>query len=558
MLQMLNRASRTDDMAAKIEAIRKSAAMIEFTPDGIILDANENFLSALGYRLDEIAGQHHSMFVEKSYVNSSEYKKFWHGLAAGNHDAKVYKRIRKDGSEIWIQASYNPMLDKNGAVYKVVKLATDITAQMLEDTDKSGQIDAISKAQAVIEFELDGTIINANQNFLSALGYTLSEVKGQHHRKFVDPEYAGSREYAKFWEDLRQGQFQSDQFCRIKKNGEEIWIQASYNPILDMNGKPFKVVKFATDITEQVARNADVEGQLDAINKAQAVIEFELDGTIIKANDNFLQTLGYSLKEVVGRHHRLFVEADYAAGNEYAMFWADLAKGNFQSAEYKRIAKGGREIYIQASYNPIFDVKGRAYKVVKFATDVTDQVRMRMRGEHVRTQMESVAAGAEELNVSVKEIADGMAKSRDASNTAVDNVTAADETTQSLNQAAESMGGIVELIQQITEQINLLALNATIESARAGDAGRGFAVVANEVKNLATQAKSATDQISDEIDNVRTVAGGVVENLETIRGSIENVQEYVTASSSAVEQQATVSAEMSEQMQQAAAEAAQL
>lgn len=558
MFQMLSRPSRNDDANAKLEAIRQSTAMIEFSPDGTILDANANFLTALGYRLEEVVGQHHSMFVEAGYRQSAEYKKFWAELARGKFEARVYKRLKKDGSEIWIQASYNPMLDDNGQAYKVVKLATDITAQMLSDADKAGQVDAISKAQAVIEFELDGTIVKANDNFLSALGYTLGEIKGQHHRMFVEPEYAASSDYKKFWDDLKQGHHQADQFCRRTKSGDDIWIQASYNPILDMNGRPFKVVKFATDITEQLKHNAEVQGQLDAINKAQAVIEFELDGTIINANENFLQTLGYSLNEIVGTHHRQFVESDYAASGEYATFWAELAAGNFQSGEYKRIGKGGREIYIQASYNPIFDAKGRPYKVVKFASDITEQVRARMRNERVRDQMESVAAGAEELNVSVKEIAEGMNKSRDASDTAVDNVTAADESTQSLNQAAESMGGIVELIQEITEQINLLALNATIESARAGDAGRGFSVVANEVKNLATQAKGATDQIQNEIDNVRTVASGVVENLDGIRRSINNVQEYVTASSSAVEQQAMVSTEMSHQMQRAAAEAAQL
>lgn len=535
-----------------------SAAVIEFTTDGIILDANENFLAALGYDLHEIVGQHHSLFVEADYGRSAEYTKFWRGLASGQHDARVYKRIRKDGSEIWIQASYNPVLDKNGQAYKVVKLATDITEQMLEDAHKAGQVDAISKSQAVIEFELDGTIVTANDNFLSALGYTLSEIKGQHHRMFVDPEYAAGGEYSGFWENLRQGEYQAGQYCRVKKSGEEIWIQASYNPIFDMNGKPFRIVKFATDISQQVEHNADLSGQIEAIGKAQAVIEFQLDGTIITANQNFLQTTGYQLSEVVGQHHRMFVEAEHASSDEYASFWHNLSQGNFQAAEYKRVGKGGKEIYIQASYNPILDAKGRPYKIVKFATDVTQQVRARVQNEHVRTQMEGVAAGAEELNVSVREVSDGMNKSRDAADQAVRNVAAADETTQSLNHAAESMGGIVGLIQEITEQINLLALNATIESARAGEAGRGFAVVANEVKNLASQAKNATDQIGGEIDNVRSVATDVVERLDSIRGAIENVQGHVTASSSAVAEQATVSAEMSQQMQRAAAEAAQL
>ena len=558
MLQILNRTSVQDDLQAKVDAISASQAMIEFTPDGIILDANDNFLSAVGYERHEIVGFHHSMFVEKNLAQSDEYQAFWRSLAAGKHDARVYKRIRKDGSEIWIQASYNPMKDRHGHTYKVVKIATDITDQMLRDAEKAGQIEAISRSQAVIEFELDGTIVTANQNFLDALGYSLPEIQGQHHRMFVDAEYGESADYSAFWDTLRNGEFQSGEYCRLTKSGQEIWIQATYNPIFDMNGRPFRVVKFATDITARKERNADLEGQLLAINKAQAVIEFELDGTIISANENFTGAVGYSLDEIRGRHHRMFVEVGFAESEEYQNFWASLARGEYQAAEYKRIAKGGREIWIQASYNPIFDAKGRPYKVVKFATDVTEQVRARLRNERVRERMESVAAGAEELNASVKEIAEGMTKSRVTADQAVEAVSAADDTTQSLNRAAEQMGGIVELIQQITEQINLLALNATIESARAGEAGRGFAVVANEVKNLANQAKNATEQITGEIENVRQVAGGVVENLATIRASIGAVQEYVTSSSAAVEEQTAVSSEMSQQMQDAAAEAAQL
>ena len=216
----------------------------------------------------------------------------------------------------------------------------------------------------------------------------------------------------------------------------------------------------------------ELEAMLQAIGKAQAVIEFDLDGTIITANENFLKTMGYALEEIQGKHHSMFVEPGYRDSAEYQEFWASLGRGEFQAAEYKRLAKGGREIYIQASYNPILDMSGKPFKVVKYASDVTQQVIARMKSEHVRNMMESVAAGAEELNASVKEIAESMVKSKDTANGAVERVEVADHSTQRLNEAAQSMGGIVELINNITSQIDLLALNATIESARAGEAAR--------------------------------------------------------------------------------------
>ena len=234
-----------------------------------------------------------------------------------------------------------------------------------------GQIDALHRVQAVIEFDLEGSILTANDNFLNAMGYSLSEIKGQHHRLFVDSEYARSSDYKAFWQRLGQGKFDSGEYKRLAKGGKEIWIQASYNPVFDENNKPVKVIKFATDITKQKLQTADFAGQIDAISKSQAVIEFNMDGTIITANDNFLNAVGYSLDEVKGQHHSMFAEPEYANGSEYQQFWQQLNKGKFDAGEYKRLGKGGKEIWIQASYNPIFDMNGKPFKVVKYATDIT-------------------------------------------------------------------------------------------------------------------------------------------------------------------------------------------
>ena len=248
--------------------------------------------------------------------------------------------------------------------------------------DLEGQVAAVGKSQAVIEFELNGTIRNANENFLKTVGYTLAEIRGKHHSMFVDAAYRDSAEYRNFWTRLGRGEFDSGEYKRFAKGGREVWLQATYNPIFNSRGRPFKVVKYASDITTAMLRRADAEGQLAAIDKAQAVIEFELNGTIRNANENFLRTMGYSLEAVRGQHHSMFVEPSERGSAEYRAFWDKLGRGEYDSGRYRRIAFGGREVWLQASYNPILDSTGKPLHVVKYATDITEQVRF---GEHLRS-----------------------------------------------------------------------------------------------------------------------------------------------------------------------------
>jgi methyl-accepting chemotaxis protein len=549
-------ATTARDARAQADAIGKSQAVVEFNMDGTVITANENFLGAMGYRLSDIVGKHHSMFVPPDLRDSPEYRAFWADLNLGKYKAGEFKRIGKGERLVWIQASYNPVLGAGGKPVRIIKFASDVTAQKVRSMEDAGKIAAISRAQAVIEFNLDGTIVTANENFLKVLGYSLSEIQGKHHGMFVVPSDRDSAAYREFWAALNRGELRKGEFKRVGKGGKEVWILASYNPILDDTGKAFRIVKFAADVTEQKLKTADFAGQIEAIGKSQAVIEFGMDGVILGANENFLKALGYSLSEIKGQHHSMFVSPSERDSAGYREFWATLNRSKFQSGEYKRVGKGGKEVWIQASYNPILDLNGKPFKVVKYASDTTAQVIARLQGEKVRDMMDQVAAGAEELNASVREISEAMSKSKDTASTAVDEVEAADQQAQRLSAAADSMRSIVQLIGDITGQINLLALNATIESARAGEAGRGFAVVAAEVKNLANQAKQATDKIEQEIGNLNGISGDVVGALGSIKKAILDVSELVTSTAAAIEEQSAVTGEMSSNMQRAAAQAA--
>ncbi|MBF0315348.1 MAG: PAS domain-containing methyl-accepting chemotaxis protein [Oligoflexia bacterium] len=574
------------------EAVNANFAVIEFNPDGSIINANPKFLKVVGHDLEDIQGKHHRIFIDSTYRNSEAYKAFWTDLAAGKAQNGEFKRVTKDNNVVYLQASYAPVFDHEGNVVKVTKIAIDMTAERLKAANYEGQITAINKTQAVIEFNLDGTVIGANDNFLKVLGYSNEEIKGKHHSLFCDPSYTCSNDYKMFWEKLNRGDYDAAEYKRIGKGGKEVWIQASYNPIFDLNGKPFKVVKYATDMTKQKMKNADYQGQISAISKAQAVIEFNMDGTVINANDNFLNTIGYSLDEIKGKHHRIFCENSYTSSNEYRAFWEKLNRGEYDAAEYKRIGKGGKEVWIQASYNPIFDLNGKPFKVVKYATDLTKIKNERLvlinsltepinqlaaaagelsatatqmaknsektnkestsastAAEQVSRGVKAVATNTEEMAASIREIAKS---SNEAASISKETLVRAQETNKTIGQlgaSSQEIGNVIKVISSIAQQTNLLALNATIEAARAGDAGKGFAVVANEVKELAKQTAKATEDITGKVGTIQKDSQGAVDAIGEIGKVIERLNGISGTIAAAVEEQSATTTEVTKVVQ---------
>ena len=513
----------------QLAAISRSTGVIEFSMDGKVLTANDLFLNIMGYSLNEAVGQPHSCFVNASYRESIEFRQFWEKLNRGEAIAGQFLRIDKHGNEVWLEASYNPILCAEGKPFKVVKYATDITAQKIRNADFEGQINAIGKSQGVIEISLDGKVLKVNETYLNMLGYVDNELLGKQVTMVLDQTFAKSPEYAALWDKLVKGGNDSGQYKRIGKGGKEVWIQASYNPIYDLNGKPFKIVNYTMDITEQKLQAADYQGQISGINRIQGIIEFDMTGKIIAANENFANVTGYSEKEIVGNHHGMFVEPAYRTSHEYKGFWEKLNRGEADVAKFKCIGKGGKEIWLQAIYNPIADMNGKPFKVVKYATDITEQHKASEALELAVQETQNVIEGAKAGNLSSRVSLEGktgaIASLCDGINALMDKMT------EVIIQVRESGETINTAAGEISSGNNDLSSRTEQQASSLEETASSMEELASTVKQNAENAKQA-NQLAASASDIAVkggeVVGKVVSTMSAINQSARKIENIIS------------------------------
>ena len=482
--------SLSSDASRILSAMSKSQAIIEFDLDGKVLTANENFCRALGYELKEIVGNHHRMFCDPAYIATPAYHDFWARLGSGEYDAGTYKRLAKGNREVWIQASYNPVF-RNGKPVKVVKFAVDVTDAKKKAIDDAGKLAALSRSQAVIEFLPTGEILTANENFCSAMGYAPSEIVGKHHSIFCDPAHARTEEYKRFWQRLAQGEFIANEFVRYGKGGKEIWIQAAYNPIVDADGKVYKVVKFATDVTSRMSAISELAGALRSLS------EGDLTKTLERSFVPSMEQLRHDFNATIDKLSQTLTTVGHNA--------SAIAAGSRELGD-------SAEAFSRRTEQQAASVEETAAALEEITTTVADSSQ---RAEEAGRLVAETKRGAEE------------------SGTVVRNAVAAMD---QIEKSSREITNIIGVIDDIAFQTNLLALNAGVEAARAGEAGKGFAVVAQEVRELAQRSASAAKEIkalittsSEHVRNGVGLVGQTGKALEQIVTQVGDINTNVAA-----------------------------
>ncbi|MGZ3768340.1 MAG: methyl-accepting chemotaxis protein [Bdellovibrio sp.] len=564
-----------------IAAVKQSQSYLELSSEGNVINANENFLKLLGYALSDVQGKNHRMFYDSENSESLQFKDLWRKLSNGEPQGGEFKFVAKSGKEVFVVASFTPVMDKKGNLVKVIEFATDVTETK---TELKVRTEIMNLTSIVSEANLRGDIMNINEKFIEVSKYSKDELIGRPHNTTRHPDMP-KEVFKEMWATIGRGKMFRGVVKNRAKDGTPYYVDAVIAPILGDNGKPRKYLGVRYDITESEIERQNMKGVVRAIDASFAYVEFNIEGNILQSNKIFREILEYSSEEEMkGKPHRLFCDPSFVSTSEYAHFWPDLKAGQNKSGIYKMSSRSGKELWLQIVYSPVTDETGRVVKVVGIGTDVTAQQKMIMSiqetagtlasasseltatatemsntaqktsgesqlatkaAEEVASGVQTVATNMEEMVASIKEIGRSTNESAQMAKTTLLKAQESNTIITKLGTSSQEIGDVIKVISSIAQQTNLLALNATIEAARAGEAGKGFAVVANEVKELAKQTAKATDDITHKIGAIQTDTKGAVEAIAGISQAVEKLNGLSGVVAAAVEEQTATTNEIS-------------